>query len=90
MNVQKRDIIKKWEESGLLNNYDGSRKNIAELFESEASKLVREEALEVSTRDTITYLENNLIKASTPQRQLRAAYQLIILIASNIRKKHCV
>lgn len=90
INLQKRDIVRKWEESGLLNNYDGSRKNIAELLESEASKYVREETLEVSVEQTISYLENNLIKARTPAHQLRVAYQLIILIASNIRKKHCL
>ncbi len=87
--LQRDAIIKKWEKTGLLNNYDGSRKNIAQLYESQASSLLSEKTFEVSTADTISYFENRVAGARTPERKIRPMQHLILIMASYIRKKHC-
>lgn len=67
------------------------RKNIAELFESDAAVLIHEDIFfDVSVEQTISYLENNLIKARRPELQVRVAYHLIKVITCNIIKKHCL
>ena len=40
MTNPKDDIIRKWQESGLLDNIDGSKQSIAALYESQAKQLL--------------------------------------------------
>ncbi len=40
MTNPKDDIIRKWEASGLLNNFDGSKQSITELYEGNSRQLL--------------------------------------------------
>jgi len=87
---QRDSIIKKWEDSGLLDGLDGSREreSVAQLYESQASQLL--DSMPISTEDTITYFQNRLDGARTPKQKIRPMQQLIKIMMVNIIKKHCV
>ena len=58
-NKQKQEIIKKWKESGFLDDIDGlSKPNIASLMECEASKLLKEQTENLKLKLSFI-LENN-------------------------------
>jgi hypothetical protein len=55
---QRKEIIKNWEQSGLLENLNGQRKaNIAQLLESQASHMLNEVTLDSSAGrfDTVAF-----------------------------------
>ena len=64
--------------------------NIAQLYESQAVTLIHESTWEVSTRDTISYLENVVNKARSPKSKIRPMQILIKFMIFNIIREHCL
>jgi len=85
-------IIKKWEDSGLLDGLTlmSDKSNVAQLYESQASHLLKEEETKGSIWDTISYFENRIAGAQRPEYKIRPMQQLITIMMCNIIKKHCL
>ena len=86
---QRNSIIKKWEDSGLLDGLDGlsEKKNIAQMYESQAAQ--RLNSMPISAEDTIAYFQNRIDGARKIEHKIRPMQQLITVMMVNIMKKHC-
>lgn len=91
MRQQREEIVRKWEESGLLDNMSlmPGKINIAELMQSEAMTLLNLETFSLEENKRFEEYVTDAIKCGDEQDFTFYQSKIINTIVKKIKKKHC-